>query len=251
MKKSRYVVDTDSEAVIQFAREDAMYSLLNLLDYVQHVLNNVVQVLAHDTRYPAEDARSGRCRVSTVLSMALVYLCITLKLLVRSNGIAKAQERDIGTAARTIHQIFGKLSSTSVYHDWVNRTLYAVNTMPFSVDELLSQLPEKMSTNYSAHGVLHNLTIKLVDDMSGLLNLLDEVHNPGDYKLLGAPLESLNCTLGSLNRALDPLPGGEYAMEAELYNVHLTPHKLPIVPTRISEPAVRYCCCSYKQLTVR
>ena len=244
-------MDTDSEAVIQFAREDATYSLLNLLDYVQHVLNNVEQVLAHDTRHPEEDAYLGRYRVSTVLSIALVYLCTTLKLLVRSAGITKAQERDIGTAARAIHQIFGKLFSKNVYHDLVNRALYAVNTMPCSVDELLSQLPEKMSTNYSAHGVLHNLTIKLVDDMSGLLNLLDEVHNPGDYKLLGAPLKSLNCTLGSLNRALDPLPGGNYALEAELYNVHLIPRKLPIVPTNISEPTVSYCCTTYRQLTMK
>ncbi|MEH0831639.1 hypothetical protein, partial [Anaplasma bovis] len=68
---------------------------------------------------------------------------------------------------------------------------------------------------------------------------------------LSSLLESLNCTLGSLNRALDPLPGGECSMEGELYNVHLTPHKLPVVPTFISEPTVSYCCTTYRQLTSR
>ncbi|MEH0831638.1 hypothetical protein [Anaplasma bovis] len=243
----------DNRVVAQFSGGgDTKDPLFDLLNHVQHyVLINVEQVLARDIRYAEEYTSSGGYRVSSLLCIIPIYLCTAFKFLVHNTCITTStQERDVVAATQAIRQIFGKLLSKGVYNDLLDGALRSVNTMPYSVNELLSELPKKISTNCSAHGVLHNLAIKLVDNVSSLLNLLYKCSNPVDSDL-GPLLESLNCTLGSLNRALDPLPGGKHAMEGELYNVHLIPHKLPIVPTLISEPTVSYCCCSYKQLTLR
>ncbi|MEH0831632.1 hypothetical protein [Anaplasma bovis] len=189
---------------------------------------------------------AGQDRKGSLLLATLISLCSTLCRLTYKVDKTGADYRAITIAAQTTYHILNKLQPDKhVYHDLLNSTLKQVlQRRPYSSP---TEISSKLSGECSMHGVLHNLAVKLIGDIRDL-NSLDGDDADSLNSKLSLLLESLNCTLGSLNRALDPLPGGKYAMEGELYNVHLTPHKLPIVPTLISEPMVSHCCCSYKQL---
>ncbi|MEH0831816.1 hypothetical protein [Anaplasma bovis] len=194
-----------------------------------------------------ESESTGENRELSLLGLTIIFMRTAFVVTHGATKITDIHKRDIDTAMQATHQIFDKLHlGKHVYHDLVNRVLHSLQTTLYSTADISS----KTSAESSMHGVLHNLTIKLVDNMFGLLDLLDKYPDSVDSEL-NPLLESLNCTLGSLNRALDPLPGGKYAMEGELYNLHLTPHRLPIIPTRLSEPTISYCCSGYRQLTIR
>ncbi|MEH0831637.1 hypothetical protein [Anaplasma bovis] len=215
---------------------------LTLLDYLLILASTIS---AEEDESPTE----GLEHETSLLGLTLILLYSTLSFLADNVFMTEANYRDITIAGEATYHIFSKLLlDEHVYHYLVDSTLYTLQMKSYlSPTEISSEL----SVECSMHGVLHNLAVKLIGDIYGLLALPYSRDSNFVNSKLGPILESLNCTLGSLNRALDPVPGGKYAMEAELYNAHLTPHKLPIVPTLISEPKASYCCTGYRQLILK
>ena len=211
---------------------------LTLLDYIL-ILASIINTGGEDEQ--------GENQGASMLSQTLLFLCSTVHLLINNVDMTEENAELSIDAAQATGEICKKLlQDKHVYHDLLYSMLL---TSQMESDPPTDNISLKLSTERSVHGVLHNLAVKLLGDVSDLLKLLATRDSNLVNSKLGPLFESLNCTLGSLNRVLDPLPGGEHAMEAELYNVHLTYHKSPIVQSRISEPVVSYCCCSYKQLT--
>ncbi|MEH0831634.1 hypothetical protein [Anaplasma bovis] len=230
----------DHEGVEHLYEEDQD---LTLLDYLL-ILASIISIEGDES--PTE----GTDYETSLLGLTLILLYSTLSLLADNVAMTEANYRNITITVEATYQILNKLPLYEhVYHDLLDSTLYTLLQMKSYPSP--TEISSRLSAECSMHGVLHNLAVELVGDIYGLLDLPDGRDSNFVNSKLGPLLESLNCTLGSLNRALDPLPGGNYAMEAELYNVHLIPRKLPIVPTNISEPTVSYCCTTYRQLTMK
>ncbi|WP_334414170.1 hypothetical protein [Anaplasma bovis] len=199
-----------------------------------------------------EDESPAEAHEISLLGLTLILLCNTVGILTANVEITRANQENITAAVNATYEIFKKLPQEKhVYHDTLSKVLEAlqIKSNP-AATEISAKVSSELSTESSAHGVIYNLAIKLLDGVFGLLNLLDDKDANSINSKLSPILESLHCTLGSINRVLDPLPGID-PIEEELYNVHLTPHKLPIATTCISEPRVSYCCRDYKQLTTQ
>ena len=247
---------TDTLAALQLLLFSCKKQMGNFMEPNDRVLvttsyrTHSFRASSHDDSYTVERAESAQdlrenCGIYP-LRLILNLLHQSCSLLEGSVRITEENDKAIFATMKATYKIFEKLpQSCNAYHKLLKHSLCSMSLVT-------SSTPTRISSKYqrkgSIHGVLHNLAIKLAGEVFDLLGFFD-----GNFEnsKLGPLLESLNCTLGSLNRVLDPLPGGEYAMEAELYNAHLTHHTLPIVQSRISEPVVSYCCCSYKQLTLR